>query len=120
MKWSELQNREADLTLLWKSKGITWSIRSALGAALDDFVEDPNAKKNDNLAGILSKVPSEQREQIEASIGLSRTRFYDKLLAGLAEEKAMVPVTFNDDYSTPMEVDVDPVVEALAFFKTLQ
>jgi hypothetical protein len=128
MKWNELQHREADLAPLWKSKGIAWSIRSALGPALDDFVEDTTIKKNDNLARILDKLPAEQREQVDTAIGLSRTKFYDKLVNALNAERALepavaatpTPALFNDDYSTPMDVDENPVEQALAFLKSLQ
>ena len=107
MPWSDVLSHKSDLVKLWDGTPIGWKTRELIGNAVDSVEFDPALKKVENLARILEKMPTAERETLEAEIGMKKASYYDKLKAGLDAEHAFIQQKNTlDDY---MEVDPAPI-----------
>jgi hypothetical protein len=117
--WNAVQAREAEAAAIWDKKGsIGWNARKLIGTAADGFIYDADAKKAENLNRILEKMNVGAREELEPTIGIQKTKFFDRLKAGFDEEQALVGVAAFDDYMdvqepAPVQVKKETVVDTM-------
>lgn len=120
-----------DVKALWEQSPLSVELRQKLGLALETHKHKASLSNAKNLENLLQRLDEKTRTEINDSIPLKRTPFYQKLIAAYKEEcrlrgtaapdtaeKTQDDQSYDAFASAPAEVDsmqVDENVENAAF-----